>query len=478
MSTGRSTFIGREEEIEALERRYASPRSELLPLYGRRRVGKTELLTQISRGKPTVFFTANAKLPTAQIGSFMRAAADWLRTQDLAQTQPADWEAAFRHVVRAAPKDRKLLLILDEFQWACQSSPELPSVIQRLWDHEWQHDGHIMLILCGSYIGFMEREVLGGRSPLFGRRTGSLKLEPFSFLEAARFHPRWSNEEQARAYFVCGGIPAYLRRFDSDLSVEQNIAREFFRRDAFFQNEPEFLLREELSEVSQALSILEAVALGRKAQGEIARAVGLTTNALAPHLKNFTQLGYLERIMPLAPQGAPRTAVVYRIADPLLRFWFRFVESRVSSLRRYSPRRAFEHLVAPQWEAFCGEAFDRLCREALPLIYEAEGALGRFSVGEYWDRQCQIDVVGLRSDGWIDLGECRWPQDASVTGASRELAARAAHYPSAGRTIGLRLFIRTKPRNTPPGVRIHDLRELYGLTASIPDDHGEPSRRG
>lgn len=464
-----STFIGREEEIAALERRYASSRSELLPLYGRRRVGKTELLARVARGKPTVFFTANAKLPAAQIGGFMRAAADWLRTPDLAETPPADWETAFRQVLRAAPADHKLLLILDEFQWACQSSPELPSVIQRMWDHEWQHGGRLMLVLCGSYIGFMEREVLGGRSPLYGRRTGNLKLEPFSFLEAARFHSRWSCEEQARAYFVCGGIPAYLGRFDPELSVEQNIAREFFTRDAFFQNEPEFLLREELSDVSQALSILEAVALGRRAQGDIARAVGLTSNALAAHLKTFVQLGYLERIVPLAPKGAPRTAVVYRIADPLLRFWFRFVESRASSLRRYSPTRAFEQLVAPQWEAYCGDGFERLCREALPLLYEQEGVAGRFSVGEYWDRQSQIDVVGLRSDGWIDLAECRWPAGASLAGAAQELSARAAHYPAAGRTTSLRLFVRSKPRVTQPGIRLHALRDLYALAAGESD---------
>ena len=466
MARSAYAFIGREEEIAALERHYASPRSELLPLYGRRRVGKTELLTRVSHDKPTVFFTANAKLPTAQISSFMRAAVDWLRVSDLAEAAPTDWETGFRQVLRAAPRDRKLLLILDEFQWACQSSPELPSVIQRLWDHEWQHEGRLMLVLCGSYIGFMEREVMGGRSPLYGRRTGSLKLEPFNFLEAARFHPRWSVEEQARAYFVCGGIPAYLRRLDSDLSVEQNIAKEFFGRDAFFQNEPELLLREELSEVSQAMSILEAVALGRRAQGDIARSVGLTSNALAPHLKNFVQLGYLERVVPLTPNGAPRTAVVYRIADPLLRFWFRFVESRLSSLRRYSPSQAFEQLVAPQWEAYCGEAFDRLCREALPLLYEQEGVGGRFSVGEYWDRQSQIDVVGLRSDGWVDLGECRWPADASVAGAARELATRAAHYPAEGLTTGLRLFVRSKPRDTPPGIRVHALRDLHALAAA------------
>lgn len=461
-ATAGPRFIGRAAELGALQRRYTSSRSELIPVYGRRRVGKTELLVQLATGKPTVYFTASDKLRTPQIGGFMRAAAEWLENPSLGEAAPASWEAAFKLVIGAAPKNRKLLLVMDEFQWACQSSPELPSVIQRLWDHEWQHSGRLLLILCGSFVGFMEREVLGSRSPLYGRRTASIQLEPFGFREAADFHPQWSLEEKARAYFVCGGIPAYLRRFDPYLSVTQNVAREFFEIDAYFKGEPEFLLREELTELKQAASILEAVALGRRGQGEIARAVGLSTSALAPHLKSLVNLGYLERLFPLSPNRPPRNAVVYRIADPLLRFWFRFLEPNWSLLRRYTAERAFEHIVAHQWDAYCGEAFERLCREALPLLYEAEGISGRSQVGEYWAREAQIDVVGLRGDGWIDLGECRWPARSSLTEAARELSVRATHYPAGGHTIQHRLFVRSKPRTVPAGVRVHDLVALYG----------------
>ncbi len=454
-------FVGRRAELAALERHWAARRAALIPVYGRRRVGKTELLLRFAAGKPAVYFMASDKLRTPQIADFLRAAADWLAAPALAEAAPPTWEAALRLVIGAAPAGR-VLLILDEFQWLCASSPELPSVLQRLWDLDWERGGRIMLILCGSLIGFMEREVLGARSPLHGRRTADLRLEPFGFGEAAEFHPRWSREEQARAYFVCGGIPAYLRRFEQDRSVAQNVALGFFEIDAFFQREPEFLLREELAEVKQTASVLEAVALGRRAQGEIARAIGLTTSALAPHVKNLVALGYLERVVPLMPGRAPRTAVVYRIADPLLRFWFRFVEPHWSTLRRHTPQHAFEQLVAPQWDAFCGEGFERLCREALPLLYASEGVGGRYEIGEYWDRAVQIDVVGLRSDGWVDLGECKWESRAAPVQAARDLAARAARYPTDGRTVRHRLFVRRAPRSAPPGISVHDLRALYG----------------
>ncbi len=223
-------------------------------------------------------------------------------------------------------------------------------------------------------------------------------------------------------------------------------------------------MREELSEIKQAASVLETVALGRRSQSDIARAVGLTTSALAPHLKNLASLGYLERAMPLSGERAPRTSVVYRISDPLLRFWFRFVEPNWSALRRHPPDRTFEQLVAPQWESFCGEGFERLCREALPLIYSKEGVSGRFQVGEYWDREVQIDVVGVREDGWVDLGECRWTANAGLSAAARELSARAMRFPVRNRSVRQLLFVRKRPASAPAGIDVYDLHGLYGFS--------------
>lgn len=458
-----SGFIGRHSELAALERHYKSPRAGLIPVYGRRRVGKTELLLHFAANKPTVYFTASDKLRTPQIIDFVRAAAEWLNAPHLAGAAPQTWDAALKLVIGAAPANRKLVLVLDEFQWLCASSPELPSVLQRLWDLEWQRGNRLLLILCGSFIGFMEREVLGARSPLHGRRTAAIRLEPFGFRETAAFHPRWSHEEQARAYFVCGGIPAYLRRFDSARSVAQNIAAEFFAVDAFFQREPDFLLREELAEVKQAASVLEATARGRHSQSEIARSIGLSTAALAPHLKNLVSLGYLERVFPLVPGRPPRTSVLYRVADPLLRFWFRFLEPHWSMLRRFTPARAFEQIVLPQWDAYCGEGFERLCREALPLLYEAERVTGKYEVGEFWNRDVQIDVVGLRGDGCVDLGECKWHDRPAVAEIARELASRAAHYPEQRRTVRSHVFLRARTKSAPEGIVVHDLRSLYDI---------------
>lgn len=456
-------FVGRRRELAALAAAYAARTAQLLPVYGRRRVGKTELLRRFAGGKPAVFFSAAQKLRQSQLADFLRAAASHLDRSFLGELRTDSWDTALRAVREAAPRDRKLLLVLDEFQWLCASAPELPSVLQRLWDEHWQHDPRVMLVLCGSAIGFMEREVLGAKSPLFGRRTGQMRIEPLSFADAGGFFPRWTLAERARAWFVAGGVPAYLRQLDAGESVAQNLARLVFQPDGFFQQEPAFLLREELAEPSHAFSILQAVGLGRQGQKEVADEVGLKPNALDRHLKALVALGYMERVQPLTPGQPSRKAVQYRVADPLLRFWFRYVEPHQHEIGRLEPARAFEQIVQPTWEAHCGDGFERLCRDALPGIYAREGVPGRCRVGDYWSREVQIDVVGLRSDGVVDLGECKWGEHAGVAAAARELAAAATHYPAGKSRVRPLVFLRKPSRgNAPDGVKIYGLAEICG----------------
>ena len=215
----RGPFVGRVAELAALERQYRRSAPVLLPVYGRRRIGKSELLVHFCAGKKAIYFAATQGTVSHQLRSFMQCAAEALGDALLAEVNVQDWERALTLVMERAGRGR-LVLVLDEFQWLCERSPELPSILQKLWDHQWQHQKGPFIVLCGSYIGFMEREVLGQKSPLFGRRTGQILLEPFGFREAALFHPRWSIEEQARAYFICGGVAAYLKAFQGDRSVE------------------------------------------------------------------------------------------------------------------------------------------------------------------------------------------------------------------------------------------------------------------
>jgi AAA+ ATPase superfamily predicted ATPase len=457
-------FVGRRRELDALEAAYRARGSTFLPIYGRRRVGKSELIAHFLRHKPAVYLLGKRAQGGLQLREFLREAAR-VTGDPLLATFPAEgWKPALDAVVdrwRGADR-RRLVLAFDEFQWTAEASPELPSVLQDCWDRRWQREGSVMLILCGSYIGFMEREVLGRGSPLFGRRTGQILLRPFGYREATAFHPGWSAAEHARVYFLCGGIPLYLKAFAPHRSFEQSLAATLLAEDGLLYREPDFLLREELREVESYYAVLLAIAEGARTSRDIARASGIGERGLQYYLKQLMELGYVARRYPLT--GAPPVArhVRYDLHDPLLRFWFRFVYPNTSFIARAGARRALMELVRPRLEVWAGGCFERLCREALADLYVGEGVSDAFEIGEYWDKATQIDVVGFRRDGWTDLGECKWGPVRSVRVVEAELEQKVAAYPNRrNATIGRRIFARRTPPAAGDRGRWHDLEDLY-----------------
>ena len=451
-----SDFIGRTAELQRLDQLYAARESAFVPIYGRRRIGKSELIVRFLHGKPAVYFLGKQATPELQRREFLVEAAAAL-DEPLLATFPADtWKRAFDAVVerwgdRSVKGKGKLVIALDEFQWMVAESPELPSVLQEAWDRRWRATGNVFLILCGSYLGFMEREVLGKKSPLFGRRTAQILLRPFDHREAARFHPGYAPADLARTRAICGGVPMYLRCFLPGRSVEQNIKAAILDEYSPLHREPEFLLREELREVEHYYAILMTLATGAAPSGEIAQRAGIAGRSIAYYLGQLVELGYLRRRYPLTGKPPVARHVRYELDDPLLRFWFRFVYPNGSILQKLGPDQAFAVRIRPELDSYYGTSFERLCREALPSIYEREGVSAAYEIGEYWDKHTQIDLVSLRDDAWTDLGECKWRPVRSVGALLDELDAKVARYPNPrGASIGRRIFTRHTPRERAP----------------------------
>ncbi len=461
-------FLGRRAELEALDKIYRAEGSGFVPIYGRRRVGKSELILQFMQGKPGIYHLGKQGPAELQVKEFLQAAAQVMQ-EPLLQHLPGDsWKTALQTVVARWTRNRKLILALDEFQWTASASPELPSVLQECWDRHWKKTGKVLLILCGSYIGFMEREVLGKGSPLFGRRTGQILLKPFSYLEAAEFHPHYSRTDRAKTYFLCGGIPLYLRAFDDRQSVEKNLVDNLLSEFAPLAREPDFLLREELREVENYYAVLLAVASGHTSHRQIAQQSGLEERALHYYLHQLLELGYLTKRYPVSGRPAAARHVRYAVGDPLLRFWFRFVYPNTSLLAPLGGMRVFTTRIRPELDSYFGSCFESMCREALPVLYAREGITAAFDVGEYWDKTTQIDVVGVRADGWTDLGECRWGKVPSARGIAAELEGKVSRYPNPhNASIGRRIFTRQAIplKNVKvPNIRAHSLDDLFRVS--------------
>lgn len=455
-----SHFIGRSQELAVLERQRVAAGGAFVPVYGRRRIGKTELLRHFSSRHRGLFHVGKVAPAGLQLKEFLLEAARVFDEPLLAETNVESWKRAFELVVGRWKGPGKLVLILDEFQWTAEASPELPSVLQELWDASWKRSGKVMLIVCGSYIGFMEREVLGEQSPLFGRRTAQIHLKPFSFAEARQFHPHASLEHQALTWFVCGGVAQYQASFDGRASFRQNVERTLLDEFAPLFREPEFLLREELRDVAPYHAVLMAIATGAHTPKDIAKGSGVAERNLHYTLEQLVSLGYVSRRYPVTGEKPKRTDVRFVLEDALLRFWFRFVFPHRSQLAQLDAHRAWERLVEPQLEAWAGGCFERLCREALPRLLEGEGVKASVEVGSFWSPRTEIDVIGVRADGVTEVGECKW---GSITAAelSRQLEQKVLQYPNPkNHTLRRHAFVRTWRGKAPDGVELHRLADL------------------
>ena len=460
-------FIGRTAELHVLSRGFESARSEFVPIYGRRRVGKSELILKFMTNKPGVYYLGQQSSAALQLREFLDEAARALDMPLLAELRATGWRQALLTVVEqwtAAHPGVKLVLALDEFQWIAASSPDLLSALQQCWDRSWKGAGNVVLLLCGSYLGFMEREVLGKASPLFGRRTAQIHLQPFGYPDAGRFHPRWSLTDRAKAYFLVGGLPQYLLCLDEARSIDVNIRQYLLDEFAPLFHEPTFLLREELREIAPYHAILFAVASGRGSVQAIATETELPARNLHYYLQQLVNLGYVRRRYPLERRHRNPKQVRFAIDDPLLRFWFRFVFPNMSAIRSGGVSRAFNDRVAPSLDAWFGSCFERMCREALPLVYASEGVGAGFEIGEYWSQETQIDVVGMREDNWTDLGECKWGAVRTPRALEAELHRKAELYPNTrGATLGRRYFVRRKPAAKQGAEDWYSLQDLYAL---------------
>ena len=288
-------FIGRKQELQFLEDKYNSKGGQLIVLYGRRRVGKTETLREFCKGKRHIFYSCREVSDKLQLRSFSEKllkenipAASYIKAF-------ADWETALKSVLHLPYGDEKKLLIIDEFPYMCRSNESIPSVLQNLWDELFK-DENIMIVLCGSAMSFVEKELLAEKSPLYGRATGIYKMEAMSFYDAVQFFPNYTDRDKIIAYSILGGIPHYLRQFDADLSLEENIKRNILTKGCVLYSEVEFLLRQELRETPLYNSIIEAVALGNTKLNDISvKSLVEDTSKTSVYLKNPRKSTFFKR---------------------------------------------------------------------------------------------------------------------------------------------------------------------------------------
>ncbi|MDZ4774684.1 MAG: ATP-binding protein [Planctomycetota bacterium] len=348
-------FLGRNSDLKVLHELDESGKPELFVLYGRRRVGKTELLQQFCRSRRAVYFLAAQVREKDNLRAFRDALVDGIDDPLAASIEFPDWGAALTFAAERA-KDERLVVVLDEFPYLCEATKGLPSQIQRFWDTRGKHS-QLMLILCGSQVSFMEREVLAERSPLFGRRTAQKRLEPLAPAETLPFFNKWKMKERVLAYAILGGMPAYLRRFDDSKSLLENVARECLRPEGYLFDEVSFLLRTELSNPATYNSILAAISRGNEKVGDIALDVGIDSTTANKYLTTLRELSLVDREVPITdPDPLRSRRGTYRVADRFVAFHFRHIQQHAALVHAGRGARVLEQFIQPDLPRLYDEA--------------------------------------------------------------------------------------------------------------------------
>lgn len=344
-------------------------------------------------------------------------------------------------------------MVLDEVPYLVESDRSLPSVLQRVWDEALRHT-RLKLILCGSLVSFMERELLGYKSPLFGRRTGQYQLEPMTFRQASGFFPGRSPQWRVTAYALFGGMPAYLALLSGEEDLDAALIGHVLRKSGVLYDEPRFLLTQELREPAYYFALLAAIAGGMTRLNEITRAAHLPDRSAASrYLDILRSMGLVERDVPVtepAPERSRRG--VYRLKDHFLRFWFRFVYPYRSELETAGPEHVLERFIRPRLNEFVAAAFEEISRQHVRELARRGGLpFVPSRIGRWWNRSSENDVVALSvEEGQLLVGEAKWwssPVGLNVLEElqrkARELVAHSAGLWKRPPTLHYALFSRS-----------------------------------
>ncbi len=326
--------------------------------------------------------------------------------------------------------DERLLVILDEWPYLVGSSSRLASVLQHVWDETLQHT-RLMLVLSGSYLSIMERDILGKRAPLYGRRTSQLWLRPLSLRNAAAFLPTYSAEQLVEAYAVVGGMPGYLLQFSDRHDLLGNLRRAVFHRDSFLYNEPDLLLREELREPRLYAALLRAIAAGNHRLSDVTRAAGFADRGTTTrYLDTLRGLGLVEHRRPIGPKRSRQSWGSWHLADPYLRFWGRWLLPYTSQIEFGETESLIQETLRPGWDRFVGFSWEELARQH-PHELAARKAIPFWpdEVGSWWSPKAQIDLVAVhRGRRAALLGEARWRRQKMTLADLEALEAKGRRW--------------------------------------------------
>lgn len=403
-------FIDRKEEFAFLKGEYEKNESSFVVLYGRRRIGKTSLIKEFGKDKDMIYLLATEETEAQNKENFQKLIAKNLKSSLLESIKVEEWEVLFRAIVEAKLKSKKVIVI-DEFQYLGKINPAFPSIFQKIWD-EILKDKNVMVILCGSLIHMMESQVLNYSSPLYGRRTGQIKLKQIPFPYYKEFFPKKiTKRELVEKYAVTGGVPKYIESFKGDEDIFKAIQKNILNKQSYLYEEPNFLLQSEVSEVGNYFSVIKSIAFGNRKLGNIASNLSTSPTNLSKYLQTLVNLDILEREVPVTEENPEKSKRgQYKIKDNFIAFWFQFIYPNRVFLEIDKDNLVMQKIKNDFVEHHVSYIYEDICKQEMWNL-NADGKLNMMfdKLGRWWNANEEIDLVGIDSMGEdIIFGECKY----------------------------------------------------------------------
>lgn len=427
-------FIGREAELSKLNQMYQSSRFEFAVIYGRRRVGKTTLINEFCKEKKAIYFMAVETVEKENLQHLSNAV---FQVTEPGKPMPVfDRFRALLEYVAQVSSNERIILVIDEFPYLAASNPAVTSILQEMMDQQFKQ-GKLFLILCGSSMSFMEYQVLGYKSPLYGRRTAQFKVLPFPFQETMLMLPGRSLEEQSMIYGMTGGIPEYLSHIDPAASFQDNVISLFLDKSGRLFEEPSNLLKQELRDPSTYNAVISAIAGGASKINEIATKVGIENSACSNRIQSLISLGLVKKETPVTETPGRKT--IYLLDDLMFRFWYRFVLHNLNAIAAsrgdQDLKMIYEQQIAPHLNTYMGYIFEEICKEYLwSQVFQKKTPFFFSEMGRWWGpnhkkkRQEEIDLLAFSGNSAL-YAECKWTNAAVTTGILTDLMEKSALFP-------------------------------------------------
>ena len=403
-------FIGREYEINKLDALYKSDKFELVIIYGRRRVGKTTLISNFCNDKESIFYVGEELNNELSLQKFTNVVTKhWNENQYINKFN--NWENAFRYVLDKSD-NKRTVLVIDEFPYIAGVNRSIMSTLQNLIDHSLK-DSKLFIILCGSSISFMENDVLGYKSPLFGRRTAQLEIKPLDFFDMIKMFKDYSEEEQIKLYSIIGGTPHYMNLMKGEKSFRENVIKNVLDKGSYIYREPINLLKQELREPYLYNSIIQAIGTGSTKLNEIALKIAEKTDKTSNYIRVLCDLKIVEKIRPITDKENSKKTL-YRLSDNLFKFYYKYISQNEDLIEQDLVEYLFDEEINKNFSEYLGFIYEDICMQYLKrLNKEMKLPFVVSKFGKWWGNnpakkiEEEIDIVAVNKDSAIVV-ECKY----------------------------------------------------------------------